>query len=107
MVLTWRAAALAALGVLPLALWPTLGTVLAWAAVVAVVAAVDAALAASPREVAVARAVPPSVRLTEATRSSLTVTNTSRRRLRGVVRDAWQPSAGATRNRHAVDLPAG
>jgi uncharacterized protein (DUF58 family) len=35
------------------------------------------------------------------------ITNTGRRRLRGVLRDAWQPSAGAREPRHRIDLPAG
>jgi uncharacterized protein (DUF58 family) len=47
------------------------------------------------------------VRLGEATASRLTLTSGSPRRLRGLVRDAWVPSAGATGNRHAVDLPPG
>ncbi len=37
----------------------------------------------------------------------LTLRNHSPRRLRALVRDAWQPSAGAAVNRHAVDLPPG
>lgn len=107
MVVTWRAVVLTALGVVPVLLVPTWATVVLWLLVVVVACAVDAGLAASPRRVAVARAVPASVRLTEATTSTLTVTNRSGRRLRGVVRDAWQPSAGAGPNRHAVDLPDG
>lgn len=96
---------LTALGVLPVLLVPAPLTVLAWTMLVLVATVVDALLAASPRQVAVGRAVPPSVRLTEATRSTLTVTNLARRRLRATVRDAWEPSAGAAGNRHAVDLP--
>jgi len=107
MALTWRAVVLAAAGVLPVLLVPVPGTVLLWAAVVLALCAVDAGLAASPRLVAVARSLPGSVRLSEQTRSVLTVTNTSGRRLRALVRDAWQPSAGAQANRHAVDLPPG
>ncbi|GAA2725989.1 DUF58 domain-containing protein [Cellulomonas aerilata] len=107
MVVTWRAVALAAVGVVAVLLVPVPGTVLVWAIAVAVTCAVDAALAAPPRLVAVQRSVPASVRLTEQTRSVLTVTNTSARRLRALVRDAWPPSAGAQVNRHAVDLPAG
>ena len=107
MALTWRAVALAALGLVPVALVPATATALAWALLVVLVCGVDLALAASPREVAVARSVPRSVRLTEATRSTLVLTNRSRRRLRATVRDAWQPSAGAGANRHEVDVPAG
>ena len=107
MALTWRAVALTALGVVPVLLVPTTLVVLAWAVLVVTLCSVDLALAASPRAVAVSRAVPSTVRLTERTRSTLTVTNRSHRRLRALVRDAWQPSAGTLDNRHPVDLPPG
>jgi uncharacterized protein (DUF58 family) len=105
--LTWRAAALTAVGVLPVLLLPLPLVVLAWAVLVALLCAVDAGLAAPPRQVAVSRAVPSSVRLTQPARSTLTLTNRSGRRLRALVRDAWQPSAGTGRNRHPVDLAPG
>ena len=107
MAVTWRAVVLAAAGVLPVLLVPVPGTVLLWALFVVALCAVDAGLAASPRQVAVQRGLPGSVRLTEQARSVLTLTNVSPRRLRALVRDAWQPSAGAQANRHAVDLPPG
>jgi uncharacterized protein (DUF58 family) len=107
MALTWRAVVLAAAGVLPVVLVPVPGTVVLWALLVVLLCALDAGLAASPRQVAVARTLPPSVRLTEQARSVLTLGNRSPRRLRALVRDAWQPSAGAAVNRHAVDLPPG
>ncbi|MEL7976940.1 DUF58 domain-containing protein [Isoptericola sp. F-RaC21] len=124
MALTWRAVVLAALGVVPVVLFPVPGTVVVWALVVAAVCAVDVALAASPRAVALQRRTPRSVRLGTTARSELVVTNTARRRLRAVVRDAWPPSlvpdaalrtdgaaAGepleARSARHDVDLPPG
>ncbi|GAB4083743.1 DUF58 domain-containing protein [Myceligenerans cantabricum] len=112
MVLTWRAAALMAAGVVPALLWPSAGTVIAWALLVIVVWCVDIAFAASAHRVEVRRRVPASVRLGEPTTSELVVRNLSGRRLRGVVRDAWPPSAAAGHGsagggpgRHAVDLP--
>ena len=107
MAVSWRAVALVALGVLPVLLVPAPLTVVLWALVVVLVCVLDLALAASPRQITVSRSVPRSVRLTTAATSTLVVTNGSARRLRGVVRDAWQPSAGARDNRHAVDVPAG
>jgi len=124
MALTWRAVVLAALGVIPVVLFPVPGTVVVWALVVAGVCAVDVALAASPRAVALQRRTPRSVRLGTTARSELVLTNTARRRLRAVVRDAWPPSlvpdanvrtdgAGAGEPvvarsaRHDVDLPPG
>lgn len=107
MAITWRAVALTALGVVAVLVVPVPGTVLLWTLVVVLACAVDAALAASPRLVAVRRTVPVSVRLTEQARSELTLTNVGPRRLRATVRDAWQPSAGARDNRHTVDVAPG
>jgi uncharacterized protein (DUF58 family) len=124
MVLTWRAVFFAALGVVPLVLWPVPGTVLVWACVVLVCCLLDVVLAASPRQVTLTRTVPTSVRLGTPARSELVVTYSARRRLRATVRDAWPPSLAATRAdgglrshtdptavvdaaRHGVDLPAG
>ncbi len=107
MAITWRAVVLVALGLVPVFLVPAPLVVLAWAALVVILCLLDVTLAASPRQVAVRRSLPGSVRLTESTRSTLTVTNRSPRRLRAVVRDAWQPSAGAGANRHDVSLPPG
>lgn len=107
MAITWRAVLLTALGAIPVLLVPVTGVALAWGLLVALLCALDVGLAASPRLVQVARSVPGSVRLTERTRSTLTLTNRSGRRLRALVRDAWQPSAGTQVNRHRVDLPDG
>ncbi|MGW6131500.1 DUF58 domain-containing protein [Cellulomonas sp. NPDC055163] len=107
MAITWRAVALTALGVVAVLVVPVAGTVLLWTLVVVLACVLDAALAASPRLLAVQRSVPTSVRLTEQVRSVLTVRNVGTRRLRATVRDAWQPSAGAQGNRHTVDVPPG
>uniref|UniRef100_UPI00286B1354 DUF58 domain-containing protein n=1 Tax=Nocardioides sp. TaxID=35761 RepID=UPI00286B1354 len=48
-----------------------------------------------------------SVRLGSAAESRLTVVNPGTRTVRALVRDAWQPTAGASGNRHQVRLPAG
>lgn len=105
MAITWRAVALTALGAVVVLVLPVPLVVLGWALLVVALVALDVALAASPRRVEVTRTVPVSVRLTEESRSTLLLTNRSGRRLRALVRDAWQPSAGATGNRHVVDLP--
>jgi uncharacterized protein (DUF58 family) len=47
------------------------------------------------------------VRLGETVQSTLYLSNHGRRRIRGRVRDGWQPSAGASPGRHRIDLPAG
>lgn len=107
MVPTGRAALLVALGVPVVALVPLHATWLGWLVMVLLACFVDARLAADPRRVVVRRKVPAAVRLTEPAASVVTITNPTGRRLRALVRDAWQPSAGATENRHLVDLPPG
>ncbi|ROP26738.1 DUF58 domain-containing protein [Pseudokineococcus lusitanus] len=104
---TGRLVALVALGAVPVALVPGPWPAVAWAVLVVVLAAVDVALAADPRRLGLERTVPAGVRLGEAVTSELVVTNPGPRRLRGLVRDAWSPSAGAGVDRHAVDVPAG
>ncbi len=107
MTLTGRTALLTLLGVVPVMLAPGWASLLGWAALVAVAVAVDLALAASPGELRVVREPGTPVRLGEPAVSSALVTNTGRRPLRGTVRDAWQPSAGAVSTRTAIDLSAG
>ncbi|MGZ4650685.1 MAG: DUF58 domain-containing protein [Kineosporiaceae bacterium] len=107
MALTGRTVLLALAGVVAVALAPGWGAVLGWAAVVALLAAVDLALAGSPRALRVVREPVAAVRLGESARVAVVLANPGGRRVRGVVRDGWPPSAGATTRRHAVDLPAG
>ncbi len=110
MTVTGRFVALVALGVVPIVLLGRTpvdaATVLGvWLSCVVLLAGLDLALAASPRSVSLARELPSRVRLGEAVTSELYITNNGRRRLRGMVRDAWQPSAGAGNNRTPVDIP--
>ena len=104
---TWRPAVPAGLGVLLLIL-----TRSAWAAVLAVVAvlllvAVDLILAATVRDVALAREGDRQVRLGETATVTLTVTNNGIRTMRALVRDAWVPSAGASPAEQQVLLEPG
>lgn len=79
----------------------------AWIVGCALLALLDLALAASPRAVGLARSTADRVRLTESAAATLYVTNPGRRRLRGIIRDAWEPSAGARPARQTLDVPAG
>src|ERR1035437_3515262 len=106
MALSWRAAVVALVGLLPVIVWPTGDTVRWWALAVVVLLVVDILAAPSPKALDFVRSEPTQVRLGESTRTKLLVTNTGRRRIRGVLRDAWPPSAGA-RERHRIDIPAG
>ena len=107
MALTHRAVVLALLGLAPALVWPEGNTVRWWLLVVLVVLVVDLLLAPTPKALSYRRIGPDSVRIGEQTRTTLVVTNHGNRRLRGLLRDGWPPSAGATPSRHALDLPAG
>ena len=106
MVLTWRAAigaGIAALAVLAARSW--------WAVLVASVVLVGLVVAdllscARPRQVQARRGGDTSVRLGEVAETTLLLTNTGRRRVRGLVRNAWVPSAGARDGVQRIDLPA-
>ncbi|MGH3342519.1 MAG: DUF58 domain-containing protein [Carbonactinosporaceae bacterium] len=67
----------------------------------------DVALAGSVRHLRFRRSGEVVVRLGESAEVTLTVENPGSRRVRGVLRDAWQPSAGNQQPRHPVDVPAG
>lgn len=78
-----------------------------WLAVAAVLGGVDLALAGSPRAISLSRDLPSRLRLGETARSVLSVSNLGRRRVRGVVRDGWEPSAGASPGRASITIPPG
>ncbi|TFD88743.1 DUF58 domain-containing protein [Cryobacterium lactosi] len=112
MTLTGRFVLLVALGVVPIVLLggttaTAVAVLAAWLLLALTLGSIDLALAASPRRLSMERVLPARVRLGEAVTSELYVSNEGSRRLRGVVRDAWQPSAGAGNNRTAVLLPPG
>lgn len=107
MAITWRTVALLALGLVPVLLVPSVVTAWAWVALVVIAAVTDVLLAPRPAHMATTRGPVAPTRLGEETATTLTVRNDARRRARGLLRDAWQPSAGATGERHRLDLPSG
>ncbi|WP_022884385.1 DUF58 domain-containing protein [Glaciibacter superstes] len=112
MTFTGRYVALLAIGVVPIVLFgPSMGEAAVvlggWLLLTIVLGVVDLALAASPRRLSLARSLPSRVRLGETVASELYLTNTGRRMLRAVVRDGWQPPAGAGDNRTRVRIPTG
>ena len=114
MALSWRAVVAAGFGVVWAVLWPTPVVVISWFLVVALGCGIDFALAASPHRIGVGRQPMGAVRRFAPTSTKLVVVNESGRRLRGLIRDAWPPSAvGLTKNelvasaRHIVELPDG
>lgn len=107
MVITGRVPLLLLLGLVPVVLRPSGGTVWMWLGVVAFVVLLDWLLATKPADLTFDRPPVGTVRLGYPTSTTLTVANPSRRGLRGIVRDAWQPTAGAVGNRHKVRLTPG
>lgn len=108
MALTGRLGLLAVIAaVLVGLLMPTGWGVLLATTLLLLLVAVDVAMAGPVRRLQLSRAGDSSVRLGESATVRLTVANPSSRRVRGRLRDAWPPSAGALTQRHPVDVPAG
>ncbi|MPY79867.1 MAG: DUF58 domain-containing protein, partial [Actinophytocola sp.] len=107
MSLTGRTPLLAAIGAVVVGVAAPSGTGIAVVVTVLLLGVVvDVVFAGSPRGLRFSRAGSTSVRLGEQADVTLHVAN-SGRRVRGVLRDAWQPSAGAVADRHRIDVGAG
>lgn len=108
MVLTGRVGLIALLCALPVLFSPSpAATFVVLAGLLALAVAADVALAGSPRALRLTRGGPTSARLGQPVAAELTVENTARARFRGVVRDAWAPSARAQPRTHAVNIVGG
>jgi uncharacterized protein (DUF58 family) len=108
MALTGRPALLAALGSLVVAtVAPSIWGVMGVCAMLGLVVGVDVLLAGSPRSGRLVRDGATRVRLGESVVVRLAVINTGARRVRGLLRDAWSPSAGALPGRFLIDIPPG
>lgn len=113
MALTGRTALLAALGSLPVGiLAPSWTGMLAVNAPLSLAILCDYALAAPVRTLQFTRSGDTTVRLGDSAQVQLTVVNSSRRRLRAHLRDAWPPSswlpgAGQAASRHHVTVAPG
>ena len=107
MAISGRFVVLLAFGIVPTVLLDSALALWIWIAAVVVLAALDLLLAASARLVTLRRTVPARLRLGETVSSELVITNTGRRTLRAIVRDAWQPSAGAGVTRARLTIPVG
>lgn len=107
MAITGRLVIVALLGLIPVVVFGHWLAIWLWLLLVGLLAGADLILAASPRKAALNRNIPASVRLTEQCATSLTIANHGRRRLKAMVRDGWQPSAGARNAVQHVAVPAG
>jgi uncharacterized protein (DUF58 family) len=108
MALTGRLGLLALLGALVVGLvLPSWTGIWLVGGVLLAAALVDLALAGGVRGLAFTRSSAASVRLGEPVEVTLTIGNAGRRAVRGVLRDAWPPSAAAEVDRHRIVIPAG
>ena len=105
MAITGRIALLAALG----ALLAPLGAGWIWAVegLLLLGVLVDLALAGRVADLRLRRSGATTTRLHQPVEVALLVTNAGRRRIRGVLRDAWLPSAGAAPRIQPLDIPPG
>jgi uncharacterized protein (DUF58 family) len=108
MALTGRAGLLAALGAIVVLVAPQPGlAVLGIVLLLALLVVIDLLLAGSVQPLRFRREGERLVRLGESVAIGLIVENPGPRRVRGVLRDAWPPSAGATPRELKVDVPRG
>ena len=107
MALTARAPLLALLGIVPVLLVPSLWTVLVLLALLVAVAVADVVLAAPVSSLRLTRSGATGCRLGTEAEVHIAIVNTGSRRLRGLLRDAWVPSAGAGPRTQPLDVPPG
>jgi len=110
--ITGRVALLVGLGVAPVVLlsWAGVNAWLAavgWLVLCGLLAGADALAAPDPRRIDVARDIPRRSLLGSPVGTRLILRNTGERAVRGMLRDAWQPTAGAPAERVAVRLEPG
>lgn len=104
MAITWRVPVLVLLGIGPVLLRPMGSTVWVWLGLVLVLVVLDAASAPARSTLSVLRRPVGRTRQGDAGSTTLEVTSSHRRTVHGLLRDAWQPSAGASGNRHPLRL---
>lgn len=112
MFVTGRLSLAVAIGIVPLVVaglagYPPYAALGIWVGLCAVLVVVDVLLAPSPRAVVVTRRVPARARLGEPVPVSVALHNQGPRTLHALIRDAWQPTAGAGDDRQRVSVPAG
>jgi len=105
--LTGRAALAAAAGALLILAFRAPAMLIVVNALLVAAIAADLALAAPVHAIRLSRSGDTRVLLGERASVELGVENPSRRTLRAVIRDAWQPSAGAAPPQARVTVPAG
>ncbi len=107
MAISGRVSLLLLAGLLPVVVRPVASTVWLWLLLVGLLCLLDRWLAAPVGDVALERRPTSTVRLGDLTSTEVVARNTGGRTMRLLVRDAWQPSAGAGPDRHELRLPDG
>lgn len=107
MALSGRAVLLILLGLIPVALVPSGLTVRLWIIACLLLIALDTVLAPHPARVRLERLPTAPLRRGQPGHTTIVLRNDGRHRLRGILRDAWQPSSGASGERHAIAVPPG
>ncbi len=105
MFLTGRFLILVLLGAVPILVWPNYAVPVLWALFCVLLVCLDTALAGSTKSITMSRSAPGPIRLGQSTTCAIAVTNHGSQTFRGVLRDGWQPSAGASSNTHRVSIP--
>jgi uncharacterized protein (DUF58 family) len=106
MALTGRAALIALAGTLAAVILRTIPGLIAVDGLIVVAIVADVALAGSARKLRLSRSGDTRIMLGELGATTVTVTNPGRRRVVGLLRDAWQPSMRPS-GRAAISIPAG
>ena len=109
MFVTGRLALAVAVGIVPLVLaglaeFPPYAALGIWVLLCVLLVVLDVLLAPSPRSVVVTRRVPARARIGELVPVSVALQNQGSRTLHAVIRDAWQPTAGAGEARQRLSL---
>ncbi len=107
MALTGRAALAALVATLAAIAFRSIPALAAADGLIAAGIIADCVLAGSVRRLRVSRAGDTRVLLGQSATVRVTIANPGRQAVRGVVRDAWPPSAGARPDRAAVFIPGG
>jgi uncharacterized protein (DUF58 family) len=107
MALTGRTALIAVLGTVIVFAAASGWAILAVAGALLAGVAADLVLAGRVKDLRVSHSGPTTVRLGEPAEITLTVSNPGPRTVRGTLRDAWPPSAGAAVTRHQISVPPG
>ena len=107
MAISWRFVVFVALGILPVVYFNDPTALGWWLLVLLALSILDLVIAGSPRRLGLQRELPEAIRLGESTSARLLITNAGGRRVRGIVRDGWQPSAGHSPRVQQISIPAG